>query len=122
MTVFTNRRKCPTNAPKASTGTSPETAYGAQPVLASPGGRRGRVAVRVHNPNGGHHIAAGLDRRCSIDILGHAGYFVAGMNQQADVTVQGNVGWSVAENMMSGTVRVRGCASECVPPDTAGCW
>jgi glutamate synthase domain-containing protein 3 len=69
--------------------------------------------VRVLNPNGEHHIAAGLDAPLSVDILGHAGYFVAGMNQQADVTVHGNVGWSVAENMMSGTVRVKGCASEC---------
>jgi glutamate synthase domain-containing protein 3 len=69
--------------------------------------------IQVINPNGQHHIAAGLDARLSVDILGHAGYFVAGMNQLADVTVQGNVGWSVAENMMSGTVRVRGCASEC---------
>jgi methylamine---glutamate N-methyltransferase subunit B len=69
--------------------------------------------VRVHNPNGQHHIAAGLDAPLAVDILGHAGYFIAGMNKQADVTVQGNVGWSVGENMMSGTVRVRGCASEC---------
>jgi methylamine---glutamate N-methyltransferase subunit B len=37
---------------------------------------------------------------------------VAGMNQKANVTVHGNVGWSVAENMMSGTVHVKGCASE----------
>jgi glutamate synthase domain-containing protein 3 len=35
------------------------------------------------------------------------------MNQQAEITVHGNVGWSVAENMMSGAVRVQGCASEC---------
>jgi glutamate synthase domain-containing protein 3 len=69
--------------------------------------------LRVLNPNGEHHIAAGLDAPLAVDILGHAGYFVAGMNQQADVTVHGNVGWSVAENMMSGTVRVKGCASEC---------
>jgi methylamine---glutamate N-methyltransferase subunit B len=69
--------------------------------------------VRVHNPNGQHHIAVGLDAPLSVDILGHAGYFIAGMNKRADVTVDGNVGWSVAENMMSGTVRIRGCASEC---------
>ncbi|HUE12983.1 MAG TPA: hypothetical protein VMR25_02360 [Planctomycetaceae bacterium] len=69
--------------------------------------------VRVHNPNGEHHIAAGLSAPLSVEILGHAGYFVAGMNQQADVTVHGNVGWSVAENMMSGTIRIKGCASEC---------
>jgi methylamine---glutamate N-methyltransferase subunit B len=70
-------------------------------------------AVRVLNPDGNHHIAAGLNAPLQVEILGHAGYFVAGMNQLADVTVQGNVGWSVAENMMSGTVRVKGCASEC---------
>lgn len=69
--------------------------------------------VRVHNPDGAHHIGAGLNAPLAVDILGHAGYFVAGMNQQANVTVHGNVGWSVAENMMSGTVRVQGWASEC---------
>jgi glutamate synthase domain-containing protein 3 len=35
------------------------------------------------------------------------------MNKQARVTVHGNAGWSVAENIMSGTVRVKGHASEC---------
>jgi len=69
--------------------------------------------IRVLNPNGQHHIAAGLNAPLEVEIAGHAGYFVAGMNQLANVTVAGNVGWSVAENMMSGTVRVKGCASEC---------
>jgi glutamate synthase domain-containing protein 3 len=72
-----------------------------------------RSNVRVLNPDGQHHLAAGLNAALRVDILGHAGYFVAGMNQRADVVVHGNVGWSVAENMMSGTVRVKGCASEC---------
>jgi methylamine---glutamate N-methyltransferase subunit B len=74
--------------------------------------REGISAVRVLNPDGRHQIAAGLNAPLSVEIAGHAGYFVAGMNQLAEVTVQGNVGWSVAENMMSGTVRVKGCASE----------
>src|SRR5262249_57397745 len=39
--------------------------------------------------------------------------FIGGMNKQARITVHGNVGWSVAENIMSGAVRVKGCASEC---------
>ena len=73
----------------------------------------GVSSVRVHNPEGAHHIGAGLDAPLAVEILGHAGYFIAGMNKQADVTVEGNVGWSVAENMMSGAVRVQGCASEC---------
>lgn len=69
--------------------------------------------VRIFNPDGAHHVAAGLDAPVRVDILGNAGYFVAGMNKLADVTVHGSVGWSVAENMMSGTVRVKGYASEC---------
>lgn len=74
--------------------------------------RQGAQTLRVLNPDGRHHIAAGLNAPLTVEIAGHAGYFVAGMNQLADVTVAGNVGWSVAENMMSGTVRVKGCASE----------
>ena len=71
------------------------------------------VRVEILNPNGMHNLAVGLDAPAEIDILGHAGYFIAGMNKRANVTVHGNVGWSVAENIMSGTVRVKGCASEC---------
>ena len=73
----------------------------------------GAVRVEILNPNGQHSLAVGLDAPAEIDILGHAGYFIAGMNKQANITVHGNVGWSVAENIMSGTVRVKGCASEC---------
>ncbi|MBS0266716.1 MAG: protein glxC [Planctomycetes bacterium] len=69
--------------------------------------------VDVLNPNGMHNLAVGLNASVDVDIRGHAGYFIAGMNQQARVTVHGNVGWSVAENIMSGSVRVKGCASEC---------
>ncbi len=73
----------------------------------------GTRTIRVLNPDGQHHIAAGLNAPLQVEIAGHAGYFVAGMNQLADVVVAGNVGWSVAENMISGKVRVKGCASEC---------
>ncbi|MBF6247848.1 protein glxC, partial [Nocardia elegans] len=38
--------------------------------------------------------------------------YCAGMNQRASVTVRGNAGVGVAENMMSGTVRVTGDASQ----------
>ncbi|MEO2034876.1 MAG: protein glxC [Planctomycetaceae bacterium] len=73
---------------------------------------RGIERVEILNPDGYHSIAAGLDRNITVDILGHAGYFIAGMNKLATVTVHGNVGWSVAENIMSGCVRVKGHASE----------
>lgn len=46
-------------------------------------------------------------------VRGNAGYFIGGMNKQAHITVHDNVGWSVAENIMSGSVRVKGNASEC---------
>ena len=69
--------------------------------------------VQLLNPNGQHNLAVGLDLPIEIEILGHAGYFIGGMNKQANITVHGNVGWSVAENIMSGTVRVKGFASEC---------
>lgn len=68
--------------------------------------------VEILNADGNHSIAAGVDCDVTIDILGHAGYFIAGMNKHASVTVHGNVGWSVAENIMSGVVRVKGHASE----------
>lgn len=73
----------------------------------------GDVRVEVLNPNGMHSLAVGIDAPIEVNIRGHAGYFIGGMNQQASITVHGNVGWSVAENIMSGTVRVKGCASEC---------
>lgn len=73
----------------------------------------GELQVEILNPSGMHSVAAGLDAPVHVDIRGHAGYFIAGMNKQASVTIHGNVGWSVAENIMSGTVRVKGCASEC---------
>lgn len=69
--------------------------------------------VEVLNPNGMHSLAVGIDAPAEVNIRGHAGYFIGGMNKQASITVHGNVGWSVAENIMSGTVRVKGCASEC---------
>ena len=68
--------------------------------------------VDVLNPDGAHSIAVGINAPVSIDIHGHAGYYCAGMNKFADIAIHGNVGWGVAENMMSGSVRVKGFASE----------
>jgi methylamine---glutamate N-methyltransferase subunit B len=67
--------------------------------------------VRVHNPDGAHSIACGLDADLDVQIQGHVGYYVAGMNKQASVTVHGNAGPGAAENMMSGRVHVKGFAS-----------
>lgn len=74
---------------------------------AKPGAR-----IEILNPDGAHSIAAGMDCPLELDIVGHGGYYLGGMNKHADITVHGNVGWGVAENMMSGSVRVKGFASE----------
>ena len=66
----------------------------------------------VRNPQGAHAIAAGIAAPVTVDIRGHAGYYSAGMNDGAAITVHGTVGTGVAENMMSGTVRVTGDASQ----------
>jgi len=68
--------------------------------------------IDVLNPNGAHSIAVGIDHPVDVDVRGHGGYYLGGMNKFANITVHGNVGWGVAENMMSGTVRVKGFASE----------
>ena len=67
--------------------------------------------IGVHNPDGAHSIACGLDAELDVHIHGHVGYYVAGMNKHARVTVQGNAGPGAAENMMSGRVHVKGFAS-----------
>src|SRR6185369_5360347 len=67
--------------------------------------------ARVLHPDGAHSIAVGVDAPLTIDVLGHAGYYVAGMNKQAHITVHGNAGTGAAENMMSGLVRIKGFAS-----------
>jgi glutamate synthase domain-containing protein 3 len=67
--------------------------------------------VHVHNPDGAHSIAWGLDARLDVKIHGHVGYYIAGMNKHASVTVHGNAGPGAAENMMSGKVQVKGFAS-----------
>jgi len=67
--------------------------------------------IEVHNPDGAHNIAVGLDEPVTVEIHGHAGYYTAGMNKKATVVVHGSVGTGVAENMMSGKVHVKGFAS-----------
>src|ERR1700743_928440 len=63
-------------------------------------------------PDGAHNVAVGLDAPVRVTIDGHVGYYAAGINQQADLVIAGNAGTGVAENMMSGTVWVKGNASQ----------
>jgi len=67
--------------------------------------------LEIVNPTGEHNIAVGINTECSLDVRGHAGYYLGGMNKKANITVHGNAGNGVAENMMSGSVHVKGFAS-----------
>jgi methylamine---glutamate N-methyltransferase subunit B len=67
---------------------------------------------RVLNPNGAHAIAVGLTQPVYVEIRGHVGYYCAGMNAAATVVVDGHAGTGLAENIMSGSVRGRGSASQ----------
>ncbi len=67
---------------------------------------------RIVNPDGRHAIASGLDSAVDVEIVGNVGYYCASMNKQAHVVIEGNAGVGVAENMMSGSVHVRGDASQ----------
>jgi len=67
--------------------------------------------LEIINPTGEHNIAVGMDTECTIDVRGHAGYYLGAMNKKANITVHGNVGNGVAENIMSGSVHVKGFAS-----------
>ena len=70
------------------------------------------TAWMVLNPRGQHAVAVGVTAPLAITIDGHVGYYCAGMNSGAHITINGNAGSGVAENMISGTVHVRGDASQ----------
>ena len=66
----------------------------------------------ITNPMGQHAIACGLDLPITVEVKGHVGFYAGGMNKQAEIIVHGHAGVGVAENMMSGSVRIKGNASE----------
>ena len=71
----------------------------------------GAVAT-ITEPRGTHNLAVGLFNHITIEIAGHAGHYAGGLCDGPDLTITGSTGWAVAENLMSGTVRVQGNASE----------
>ena len=77
------------------------------------------AVVTVRNPAGRHSLAVGLDAEISVTINGPAGYYLGGLGQHAAITVHG-AGWGVAENLMSGSVRVCGDASQSVAASAHG--
>jgi methylamine---glutamate N-methyltransferase subunit B len=78
------------------------------------------AVARVTEPQGRHNLGVGLANRVRIDIAGNAGYFIGALGTGPDLVVDGFVGWSVGENLMDGTVRVKGNASECAGASSHG--
>jgi len=76
--------------------------------------------VVITDPRGTHNLAVGIDGDLNITIDGNAGYFIGGLCDGPDIVVNGFVGWSVGENLMQGTVRVHGNASECAAASSHG--
>ena len=70
------------------------------------------TSIAVNNAGGRHCIAVGIDSEIEVSIEGHVGYYCAGMNKLAEICIAGNAGPGVAENIMSGSVRVKGNASQ----------
>ena len=72
---------------------------------------------RSSAPRGRHNLAVGLTARRRVTVEGNAGYFLGGLcgtrdGTGPDIVVNGFVGWSVGENLMGGTIRVQGSASQ----------
>lgn len=64
--------------------------------------------IKIKNPKGKHHIAAGLCQKVEIDIEGSVGYFVGTMIDGPKIRIHGNAGWFAGDNMTSGEVIVNG--------------
>jgi glutamate synthase domain-containing protein 3 len=76
-------------------------------------------------PRGRHNLAVGLSSAVSVTIEGNAGYFVGGLGGDRDgtgpaIVVDGFVGWAVGENLMGGSIRVRGSASQSAAASARG--
>ena len=83
-----------------------------QSSSASAAGRDRHIEILI--PSGRHNLAVGLDLdTATIDIRGHAGYFIAGMNQRASDDGTRQRGLERGREHDVGHVRVKGNASEC---------
>lgn len=68
-------------------------------------------SFEIHNPNGAHAVACGIDAEIVVEIDGSVGYYCAGMHQRGTVRVRGNASTGLAENIMSGVVHLTGNAT-----------
>lgn len=68
--------------------------------------------VKVLNPKGKHNLAVGMLKDLHITFEGSVGHYVGGLCDGVDIKVNGFCGWAGGENLMSGSLRVTGNASE----------
>lgn len=64
--------------------------------------------VKIINPMGMHQVAAGLGKKCIVDIEGSVGYFAGTMIEKPIIKVSRNAGWFLGDNMTSGEIVVEG--------------
>ena len=70
------------------------------------------ASALIVEPRGAHNLGVGMTVPLEIIVEGNSGYYLGGLCDGPDFTVRGSVGWGAAENLMSGTVRILGNASE----------
>ena len=69
-------------------------------------------SFEIHNPQGQHSIACGINAPLDIVVKGHVGFYCGGRNKYAKIIIYGHAGVGVGENMMSGYIHVKGDTSE----------
>ena len=69
-------------------------------------------SARILNPRGRHSLAVGLLHHLDIAIEGDAGHYAGGLSDGPDIRIDGFAGWAAGENLMQGTIRIAGNASE----------
>lgn len=66
--------------------------------------------IIIKNPNGMHHLAAGLTDKCTVEVAGSVGYFAGTMIEGGTLRIMGNAGWFAGDNMTAGEVVIEGDA------------
>ena len=66
----------------------------------------------IKNPKGSHALAAGINKKIDVKVLGSVGYYCGGMNKKSSIKIEGSAGPGIGENMMSGNIHVTGDVSQ----------
>ncbi len=77
-----------------------------------------KVQLQSHAPMDG--IGAGLEQRISLTISGDVGNFAFLMSELVDIEVKGDAGMCCGHSFVSGSILIRGKASECLGAYASG--